>query len=178
MSSMIESFDSLARLLLEALLNTLWQGMLIAALVWLLLRFIKRVSATTRHAVWLVTLLTIGGLPLVGVVANRNVPATNQPPPVKRAPPPPAVHSAAPALAPGGKQPAGPFSPDSHVARLDSTSNQDQLKISYDLKLALLFSEQRFDDGAKAPALEEPTGVVATTAAPPPKVESKTLWRR
>jgi hypothetical protein len=60
---MIENFDSLARLLLEALLNTLWQGTLIAVLVWLLLRFVKRVSATTRHAVWLVTLLTIGALP-------------------------------------------------------------------------------------------------------------------
>src|SRR5215813_1857837 len=178
MSSMIESFDSLARLLLEALLNTLWQGMLIAALVWLLLRFIKRVSATTRHAVWLVTLLTIGALPLVGVVANRNVPATNQPPPVKHKTPQPAVQRAAPAPAPGANQPAGPFSIDSHVARLDSPSNQDQLKISYDLKLALRFSEQRFDDGAKASTVDEPSGVVATTAAPPPKVESKTLWRR
>ncbi len=77
MSSLIENFDSLARLLLEALLNTLWQGMLIAVLVWLLLRLVNRVSATTRHAVWLVTLLTIGALPLLAVVANRNDPATN-----------------------------------------------------------------------------------------------------
>src|SRR4030095_11849015 len=99
MSSMIESFDSLARLLLEALLNTLWQGMLIAALVWLLLRFIKRVSATTRHAVWLVTLLTIGALPLVGAVANRNVPAPS-PAPIKQAPLKPAVQTAAPVAAP------------------------------------------------------------------------------
>ena len=47
MSSMIENFDSMARLLLEALLNTLWQGMLIAVLVWLLLRLVRRVCATT-----------------------------------------------------------------------------------------------------------------------------------
>ena len=75
-----EDFD----LLLEALLNTLWQGMLIAALVWLLLRFIKRVSATTRHAVWLVTLLTIGALPMVGAVANRNVPGPSPAAPTSR----------------------------------------------------------------------------------------------
>src|SRR5262245_49298438 len=75
MSSMIENFDSLARLLLEALLNTLWQGMLIAVLVWLLLRLVNRLSATTRHAVWLLTLLTIGTLPLLAVIANRNEPA-------------------------------------------------------------------------------------------------------
>src|SRR5262244_698739 len=72
MSSMIENFDSLARLLLEALLNTLWQGMLIAVLVWLLLRLVNRLSATTRHAVWLVTLLTIGALPLLAIVTNRS----------------------------------------------------------------------------------------------------------
>ena len=71
MSSMIENFDSLARLSLEALLNTLWQGTLIAVLVWLLLRLVNRASATTRHAVWLVTLLTIGALPFLAVLANR-----------------------------------------------------------------------------------------------------------
>jgi hypothetical protein len=85
---MIENFDSLARLLLEALLNTLWQGTLIAVLVWLLLRFVKRVSATTRHAVWLVTLLTIGALPILAVVAKRNYPAPGPATPVKVAPPP------------------------------------------------------------------------------------------
>jgi beta-lactamase regulating signal transducer with metallopeptidase domain len=58
-------FDSLSRPLLEALLNSFWQGVIITALVWLLLRLIRRVSATTRHAVWLVCLLTIGALPLV-----------------------------------------------------------------------------------------------------------------
>jgi beta-lactamase regulating signal transducer with metallopeptidase domain len=58
-------FDSLSRPLLEALLNSFWQGVIITALVWLLLRFIRRVSATTRHAVWLVCLLAIGALPVI-----------------------------------------------------------------------------------------------------------------
>jgi beta-lactamase regulating signal transducer with metallopeptidase domain len=58
-------FDSLSRPLLEALLNSFWQGVIITGLVWLMLRFIKRLSATTRHAVWLVCLLAIGALPLI-----------------------------------------------------------------------------------------------------------------
>src|SRR5262249_21823344 len=178
MSSMIESFDSLARLLLEALLNTLWQGMLIAALVWLLLRFIKRVSATTRHAVWLVTLLTIGALPLVGAVANRNVPAPNPAPPVKQETLRPAVQTAAPLAGPEARQSADPFSLDSGVVRLDPRSNQGQPKISYDLRPAPRVSELRFDDGARASTFEGSSGVVAATPASPPKVEGKSLWGR
>jgi beta-lactamase regulating signal transducer with metallopeptidase domain len=58
-------FDSLSRPLLEALINSFWQGVIITVLVWLLLRFIRRISATTRYAVWLVCLLTIGALPLI-----------------------------------------------------------------------------------------------------------------
>src|SRR5215510_1212380 len=95
MSSMIENFESTARLMLEALLNTLWQGMLIAVLVWLLLRLVGRLSATTRHAVWLVTLLTIGALPIIAIIANRNDSAA----PIRREPPKPAAQSATPAPA-------------------------------------------------------------------------------
>src|SRR5262249_1220572 len=132
MSSMIENFDSLARLLLEALLNTLWQGMLIAVLVWLLLRFSRRASATTRHAVWLVTLLTIGALPLVAVVANRNVPMTNPAPPAKQETARPATQRAAPIAAPEANHLADPFSLDSRVARFNSPASQDQPKIGYE----------------------------------------------
>jgi beta-lactamase regulating signal transducer with metallopeptidase domain len=67
MNSVLEILDPLARLAVQALLNSLWQGLLIATLVWVLLRVLGRVSATTRHALWLVSLLTIGLLPLAGV---------------------------------------------------------------------------------------------------------------
>src|SRR5215813_12469381 len=139
MGSLIENFDSSARMLLEALLNTLWQGMLIAALVWLLLRLTKRASATTRHAVWLVTLLTIGALPFVALMANQNVPAPNLRAPVKHESARPAAQAAAQPAPPlatseasldkkemnvetrmdGGKRiakPANPFSFDSRIA--------------------------------------------------------------
>jgi beta-lactamase regulating signal transducer with metallopeptidase domain len=71
MNSVLEILDPLARLAVQALLNSLWQGLLIAALAGLLLRALGRVSATTRHALWLISLLTIGLLPLVGLLLPR-----------------------------------------------------------------------------------------------------------
>ncbi len=68
MNWMPEHYDLLARLLLQSLLNSLWQGTTIVILVWLLLRLIGRVSATTRHAIWLVSLLAIGVLPFLPVL--------------------------------------------------------------------------------------------------------------
>src|SRR5262245_56744069 len=65
MGTIFDSFDQLARLTLEALLNSIWQGMLITVLVWVLLRMMGRVSATTRHAIWMISLLTIGALPFI-----------------------------------------------------------------------------------------------------------------
>ena len=61
---LFEYVDALARVLVTALLNSLWQGVLLVALVWLLLRLSRRASATTRHAVWLVSLLALVLLPV------------------------------------------------------------------------------------------------------------------
>jgi beta-lactamase regulating signal transducer with metallopeptidase domain/HEAT repeat protein len=190
---MIENFDSLARLLLEALLNTLWQGMLIAVLVWLLLRFVNRVSATTRHAVWLVTLLTIGALPLLAVVANRNDPATSSATPVKQEPPKRAVRTATPLPAPEANRPSDPFSLDTEVARLTAPANQGKRgtaqgavatwQISRDFNSPQRIQEpnsarRRFDDGAGTSIVEEPSMAPVAAATASPKAESRTFWRR
>src|SRR5262245_13424471 len=189
MSSMIENFDSMARLLLEALLNTLWQGTLIAVLVWALLRLVKRVSATTRHAVWLVTLLTIGALPLLAVVAKRNYSAIDPVTPIRPEPTRPAVRTATPT--PEASRPSDPFSFDTVVARLNAPANQEKSgaaqgavatrQFSRDFnsppQVQELNSARRSDDGAKAPAVEAPSAAVAA-ATDSPKVESRTLWRR
>jgi beta-lactamase regulating signal transducer with metallopeptidase domain len=80
MNLLLETLDPLARLILQALLNSLWQGLLIVALVWLLLRVIGQVSATTRHAVWLVSLLTIGLLPALALTfSQRPQPSSSAP---------------------------------------------------------------------------------------------------
>lgn len=70
---LLENLDPLAQLLLQALLRTLWQGMLIAGLVWLLLRIFKQASATTRHAVWLASLLMISALPFIAIATSKNL---------------------------------------------------------------------------------------------------------
>lgn len=73
LNMLLENLDPLAQLLLQALFRTVWQGMLIAALVWLSLRVFKNVSATTRHAIWLAGLLIITVLPLVAIVTSRQI---------------------------------------------------------------------------------------------------------
>src|SRR5215510_7301643 len=191
MSSMIENFDSLARLLLEALLNTLWQGTLIAVLVWLLLRLVKRVSATTRHAVWLVTLLTIGTLPMLAVVAKRNDKMTDPATPVKREKPRPAIRTSAPA--PETNRQSDPFSFDSAVARLDAQANQGKRGAAQGTATARQIGREfnwrpqvqepnsalrQSDDGAKAPTAEEPSTALVAAATSSPEAESRTLWRR
>ena len=70
---LLENLDPLAQLLLQAFFRTLWQGILIVALVWLLLRVFKQVSATTRHAVWLASLLMIAALPFIAIATKRTV---------------------------------------------------------------------------------------------------------
>src|SRR5262245_30400843 len=72
MGIIVEYFDQPARLLMQALLNCLWQGMIISGAAWLMLRIFRRISATTRSAVWLIALLTIGVLPLIGIRTSQN----------------------------------------------------------------------------------------------------------
>jgi beta-lactamase regulating signal transducer with metallopeptidase domain len=193
MSSMIENFDSLARLLLEALLNTLWQGTLIAVLVWLLLRLVNRASATTRHAVWLVTLLTIGALPMFAFVAKRNDMTTDPATPVKREPSKPAARTESPTPSPEANRPSNPLSFDSAVARLDAQADQGKRgagqeavaagQISRDFNSPPQFqwpnsSRRQSDVGAKAPAVEEPSKAPLAAAKTSPEAERRTLWRR
>lgn len=72
MASVFDQLDPLAGALLGGLLNGLWQGAVLAALVWLVLRARRRTNATTRYAVWCVTLATIISLPLLaGLRAGR-----------------------------------------------------------------------------------------------------------
>lgn len=70
---LLENLDPLSQLLLQALFRALWQGLLIAALVWVLLRVFKKFSATTRHAVWLASLLIIAALPFVAIATKQTV---------------------------------------------------------------------------------------------------------
>ncbi len=71
---LLENLDPLAQLLLQALFRSLWQGLLIAVLVWTLLRAARRASATTRHAVWLTSVFVIAALPFIAIATRRDAP--------------------------------------------------------------------------------------------------------
>ena len=66
----------------EALLNSLWQAVLVAAAVWLLLKLTPRINAATRHAVWWAVLAVVVLLPVVtGIGAGNREWLTNPAPP-------------------------------------------------------------------------------------------------
>jgi beta-lactamase regulating signal transducer with metallopeptidase domain len=64
---MNNEFFRLGEGMLAAVLNGIYQGVLIALLVWLGLRLFRRTNAATRHAVWFCTLLMVVSL-IVGHV--------------------------------------------------------------------------------------------------------------
>jgi len=49
--------------ILDALVNSLWQALAVTALVWLVLKFVPRINAATRHAIWWAALAVVLVLP-------------------------------------------------------------------------------------------------------------------
>jgi hypothetical protein len=58
---------TLARLVATAVLNAIWQGLALTALTWAILHLSPRLSAATRHGIWLATLATVLALPFLGL---------------------------------------------------------------------------------------------------------------
>lgn len=67
---MFAGFENLAQIAIARVLNSLPEGILIAALAWLMLRILPRQNSRTRFAVWLVALVTVAGIPFVGAFAS------------------------------------------------------------------------------------------------------------
>jgi bla regulator protein blaR1 len=59
-----------AQTAVEHVLNTLPEGLLLAACAWLLLRLLPRQNSGTRFATWLVALAGVAGLPFLGAVRS------------------------------------------------------------------------------------------------------------
>lgn len=68
--------NSVAGMVLLAFLNTLWQSAAVAALAWLAMRFLPRVSAATRLVVWWVVLGCVVALPLAQMAVR--IPASKR----------------------------------------------------------------------------------------------------
>jgi bla regulator protein blaR1 len=60
----------LAQTAVGHVLNTLPEGMLLAAGAWLLLRLLPRQNSRTRFAIWLLALAGIAGLPFLGALRS------------------------------------------------------------------------------------------------------------
>jgi uncharacterized protein (TIGR03435 family) len=56
--------------ILIAVLNSLWQAAILAALVWLALRALPRINASTRYAIWLAALALLLVLPAVPTIVE------------------------------------------------------------------------------------------------------------
>jgi beta-lactamase regulating signal transducer with metallopeptidase domain len=59
--------------LVETLINSLWQGAMLACIAWGLLRVIRRANAATRYAVLMATLYAALILPLLTTLSGHNV---------------------------------------------------------------------------------------------------------
>lgn len=98
----LDTLDFTASVVVTAFVNGLWQGLLLLGLVWCLLRIFearRRLNATTRYAVWSVTLAVLAGLPVgAGLIAALPADAPTPPVRVEAARPLP-EGAAAPALA-------------------------------------------------------------------------------
>jgi beta-lactamase regulating signal transducer with metallopeptidase domain len=73
MALVFDYLDPLARTVLEVLLNSFWQGAVLASLLWCVLRLFRRTNATTRYALWYVTLAAICCLPLLASLRAERV---------------------------------------------------------------------------------------------------------
>ena len=166
---LLENLDPLAQLLLQAFFRTLWQGMLIVALVWLLLRVFKNISATTRHAVWLASLLIIAALPFVAIATKQTLtsPASPQAQPQRSA-----ISLQSPAIPPvtfpqsAVEQPAIPVQ-----------AKKAQPRIAADYDRAAVLEEVRRIVSLNESASVMPAATVQTPKPPTPVVKNN-FWQR
>ena len=61
---LVNLIETIARATIEAMLNGLWQGLLLVALVWCLLKALPRLNATTRYVIWWGALIAVVCLPI------------------------------------------------------------------------------------------------------------------
>ncbi|MBX3279135.1 MAG: HEAT repeat domain-containing protein [Acidobacteria bacterium] len=164
MTPWLDGFDAQSRMILQALLNTLWPGMLLVGVTWFGLRMVGRTSASSRSAIWLVNLLFLFALPWLPTGSARlSLPTSSIAPPLGR-------------LSSALAHPAAPVVPVSAAAvspeaRAISTASIDS-------------AQRRFTPAAIAPpAVDQLTempagGVGAPGSSANPSTESPSLLGR
>jgi beta-lactamase regulating signal transducer with metallopeptidase domain len=74
---MTATLSAIAQSSAERLVNSFFEGALLAALLWLVLRLIPRQNASTRFSLWMAALLSIATLPLAEAFARVDRPITS-----------------------------------------------------------------------------------------------------
>lgn len=80
MADVLQSVQPFVKLAAEGLVNSLWQGILLSVLTWLVLRIMPS-PAATRYAAWYLTLCAIVGLPFLHIAGGFWTPDRPVPPP-------------------------------------------------------------------------------------------------
>jgi beta-lactamase regulating signal transducer with metallopeptidase domain len=70
---MLPELQNLAQIAIARVLNSLPEGILIAAITWITLRLLPRQNSRTRFSVWFLALLTVAGLPFIGAFAQPSL---------------------------------------------------------------------------------------------------------
>jgi beta-lactamase regulating signal transducer with metallopeptidase domain len=73
----VTMLNAIAQSSAERLINSFFEGMLLAALVWLVLRLVPRQNAGTRFSMWMAALLSIATLPVAEALARVDRPITS-----------------------------------------------------------------------------------------------------
>ncbi len=79
MADALQSVQPFVRLAAEGLVNSLWQGLLLSVLAWLVLKAMPS-PAVTRYAVWYLALSAIVGLPFLHIAGGFWTPGRAAPP--------------------------------------------------------------------------------------------------
>ena len=69
MHAWLQIGELFARVSMGAILNSLWQGLLLVVVAWLCLRLVPRSSASLRYGIWCIALIAVLALPLIALQA-------------------------------------------------------------------------------------------------------------
>ncbi len=83
LAALVDTFTAIASPIAAVVLNALWQGPLLVAAVWLLMRAWPQLNAATRYAIWCTTLAAVVIVPIATTLPfftfNTTAPATTSP---------------------------------------------------------------------------------------------------
>ena len=68
---MTESLQMIAQIASTALISSIWQGAILAAMVWLCLKLAPRTSASVRFNIWSAVFTATALLPLLSIVTGH-----------------------------------------------------------------------------------------------------------